>query len=216
VRSTGTPVDRTAAPVPTDAAPAKVEQSATTIEPEATRLDGTSPRLTVDQATRPHAAQTLRYEIERPREFQVPGQIRVRIDPPELGQVRVDITSSRDGIIGTLRFESPQAREMVGRDLANLHRTLTDAGIRVERLDIVGATSGDSRTSFHQSTSDQQHGFHSFSRGSSQGQSQGGRYTQQHGYAPQNHTPTRTWSADAHETVWQPPAGMMMQVNLVA
>jgi len=199
----------------TEAVQPKVEQPASP-ERQATGLETAAAKAAPLTQEHAEAPTTVRYEVERPREFQVPGQIRVRVAPPELGHVRIDLTSSKDGVIGTLRFESEQAREIVGRDLANLHRTLTDAGIRVERLDVAGVAGAESRTAFQQGAPDQQQGFSSFSRGSSQGQSHGGRYAQGQSYTPRHDSAPNPWTAEPRESVWQAPSELMLQVNLVA
>lgn len=198
-----------------EAVPSKAEQQVSP-DRQATGLETTATKTASMPQEQTEAPATVRYEVERPRELQIPGQIRVRVTPPELGHVRIDLTSSKDGVIGTLRFESEQAREIVGRDLSNLHRTLSDAGIRVERLDVAGVAGGESRTAFQQGAHDQQQGFSSFSRGSSQGQSQGGRYAQGQSYTPRNDSAPNPWTAEPRESVWQAPSGLMLQVNLVA
>ena len=110
------------------------------------------------------------FTIETPKPIQVPGQVRVRIDPPELGYIRVDLTSSANGIVGTMRVRSDQTRDMVERHLGDLHKSLAEAGVRVERLEIIGASRSDAKQAFNPSTpnQNQEHGHASQRQGQSQ------------------------------------------------
>lgn len=154
---------------------------------------------------------TLRYEIERPRDSRLPAQIRVRVTPPDLGKVRIDLTSTPRGVIGTLRFESEQAREIVGRDLGNLRRTLADAGIRVDRLDVPGVASTEPRTTFQQGGGEHQPGSQSFARG----QSHGGRYQEPFRQTDHHQQPALP-SSDPGASAWMTATGWATQVNVVA
>jgi flagellar hook-length control protein FliK len=98
----------------------------------------------------------VRFEIEIPKPLRIPGQIRVHLDPPELGQVRIDLTSSRDGIIGSLRVQSEQTRSIIEREIGQLQRTLQDAGVRVERLEVLATSSSNSRNSLQTNMNNQQ------------------------------------------------------------
>jgi hypothetical protein len=90
-----------------------------------------------------------RFTIETPKPYRIPGQIRVSLHPPELGHVRIDLAATRSGIIGSLRFQSQHSRRVVESEIGQLHKTLHDAGIRVERLQVTGTSFGDSRGSVH-------------------------------------------------------------------
>lgn len=92
-------------------------------------------------------ASPARFIVETPKPLRVPGQITVRLDPPEMGRLQIDLLAGPSGVIGRLRVASDTVRAFVERDVVQLQRSLTDAGVRVERLDIVGVTAGEHRGS---------------------------------------------------------------------
>jgi hypothetical protein len=60
-------------------------------------------------------------------------QLTVRLDPPELGHVRIAITQPREGgAVVTLTVERPETLLMVLRDEPALHRALDRAGVLAE------------------------------------------------------------------------------------
>ncbi|HSG99633.1 MAG TPA: flagellar hook-length control protein FliK [candidate division Zixibacteria bacterium] len=77
-----------------------------------------------------------RFEIETPKPLRVPGQITVRLEPRELGRVRIALSTGRSGVIGRMRVEDNHVRQVVERDLPKLRQALLDAGVRVERFEI--------------------------------------------------------------------------------
>jgi len=120
---------------------------------------------------RSQPASSVRFVVEEPKPVRVPGQITVRLEPPELGRLKIDLLTGSSGIIGRLRFASDAVRTVVERDIAQLHRSLSEAGIRVERLEIVGVsptvgersslssqTPGEQQTSQRQSQGQNRHG----------------------------------------------------------
>jgi hypothetical protein len=102
---------------------------------------------------RTESPSTVRYMVEEQKPVRVPGQITVRLEPPELGRLTIDLVAGSSGIIGRLRFASDAVRTVVERDIAQLHRSLADAGVRVERLDVVGAAAAGERSSLSSQTS---------------------------------------------------------------
>jgi flagellar hook-length control protein FliK len=135
-------------PVPVQNASAHSVLSSKEIAPERTEL-----------------APPARFVIEDPKPIRVPGQITLRMEPSDLGRLTIDLQTGPSGIIGRLRFASDAVRATVERDIAQLHRALTDAGIRVERLDIVGVAPGGERSSLWSQT----HGDHQAPQRESQG-----------------------------------------------
>jgi flagellar hook-length control protein FliK len=111
---------------------------------------------TTEQAERIDSPPPVRFQVEIPKPLRVPGQIRVHLDPPELGQVRIDLSSSRAGIVGSLRVQSEQVRSIIEREIGQLQKTLQDAGVRVERLEVVATSPSDSRNSLHANLNNQQ------------------------------------------------------------
>ena len=120
---------------------------------------------------RSQPASSVRFVVEEPKPVRVPGQITVRLEPPELGRLTIDLLTGSSGIIGRLRFASDAVRTVVERDIAQLHRSLSEAGIRVERLEVLGVsptvgersslssqTPGEQQTSQRQSQGQNRHG----------------------------------------------------------
>ncbi|MBI5867652.1 MAG: flagellar hook-length control protein FliK [candidate division Zixibacteria bacterium] len=95
---------------------------------------------------RTESASAPRFIVDEPKPIRVPGQITVRMEPSNLGPLTIDLQSGTDGIIARLRFGSEAVRSTVERDITQLHRALSDAGIRVERLDIVGVSPANERS----------------------------------------------------------------------
>jgi len=57
-----------------------------------------------------------------------PGRVQVRLDPPELGSVFVEVSSTDDGIVARLAAVDPVARAALRNELMDLKKTLSDAG----------------------------------------------------------------------------------------
>ncbi len=139
----------------------------------------------------PEPTQSRQFIVETPKPIQVPGQVRVRIEPPGWGHIRVDLTSSGNGIIGTMRIRSEQTRDIVERNIGDLHKSLADAGVRVERLEVVGTSRGDARQPFNPNTPNQNDGGNPWLRDQSQDHS-GSPHQHQNGDSQptgQYHTP---------------------------
>jgi hypothetical protein len=82
------------------------------------------------------SAPATKFIIETPVSRSVPGHIVVRLEPPELGRIRIDLSAGPVGVVGRLRLTSEVARAAVERDIGQLRQSLADAGVRVERLEI--------------------------------------------------------------------------------
>ncbi|MEW5701272.1 MAG: flagellar hook-length control protein FliK [Candidatus Zixiibacteriota bacterium] len=119
--ATGTVVD-VAAPSRTQASPLSAGQIPVT---EGDASSATTPtRFIVDTTSRQALA----------------GHITVRLEPPELGVIRIDLTSGLEGVVGRLRIHSEATRAAVERDITQLHQTLADAGVRVDRLEVASVS----------------------------------------------------------------------------
>lgn len=95
---------------------------------------------------------TPRFVVEGPKPIRIPGQITLRMEPSDLGPLTIDLQAGTEGIIGKLRFGSEAVRSVVEQDMSQLRRALSDAGIRVERLDIVGVSPSGERSAFSSQT----------------------------------------------------------------
>ena len=63
----------------------------------------------------------------------------IRLDPPELGFLRVDLRFRGSAIDVRIDASQPVAREMLERDLDRLRAGLEDAGFTIERIEVRGA-----------------------------------------------------------------------------
>ncbi|NNJ26990.1 flagellar hook-length control protein FliK [Alienimonas chondri] len=70
--------------------------------------------------------------------------IRVRLDPPELGTVRVEVSAASNGDAGAVRIRlsaaEPAARAVLAEALPRLRETLASAGVTVDAVDLDGPT----------------------------------------------------------------------------
>ena len=93
-----------------------------------------------EPATHAETPEPTRFVIETPKPLPVPGRITVRLEPPELGAIRIDLTAGPRGIVGRMRFAFESARAAVERSFPELNKAHADAGVRVERFEIAGHT----------------------------------------------------------------------------
>lgn len=165
-----------------------------------------------ERTERAEAPPPVRFEIEIPKPLRVPGQIRVHLDPPELGQVRIDLASRGEGIVGSLRFQSEHARHIVEREIGQLQKTLQDAGVRIERLEVVATSPSNARSGMHTDLSNQQ----SWSQNttSQNGYNNGAR--SHAGMATRNSTPNETAQMTASGRHGTDPTMHAGMINLVA
>ncbi|GAB4317230.1 MAG: hypothetical protein Kow0074_05710 [Candidatus Zixiibacteriota bacterium] len=132
-----------------------------------------------DKTAMTEPTQIRQFIVETPKPLQVPGQVRVRIDPPDLGFIRIDLTSTGNGIVGTMRIRSEHTRDVVERNIGELHKSLAEAGVRVERFEIAGASRSDARQAFNPNTPNPNDGGNPWLRYQSQQQS-GSSHQEQH------------------------------------
>jgi flagellar hook-length control protein FliK len=64
------------------------------------------------------------------------GQVRLRLSPPELGALRVEISIERGALTARIEAETPQARAMLLDNLPALRERLAEQEIRVAQFDI--------------------------------------------------------------------------------
>jgi len=66
-----------------------------------------------------------------------PGQqLVIRLNPPELGQVRLRLHAEGNDLTGELKVDNPQTLEQLRAESPALVRQLADSGVQVRRLDI--------------------------------------------------------------------------------
>ncbi|QDU26967.1 Flagellar hook-length control protein FliK [Anatilimnocola aggregata] len=64
------------------------------------------------------------------------GEIRLRLSPPELGALRVEVTMHNEGLFARVEAETPEARAVLIENLPALRERLAEQGLRLERFDV--------------------------------------------------------------------------------
>lgn len=71
-------------------------------------------------------------------------ELRIRLDPPELGTVKLKIVSTGGDVRAELQVTSDAVRRVVESQLPELRQKLEDAGVRVQRMDVTTDSAGNS------------------------------------------------------------------------
>jgi hypothetical protein len=69
-------------------------------------------------------------------EVNLPQQVMVRLEPPELGNILVRFQQQEDEITGLLEFSKPEIKYEIEHTLPQIIRTLADCGVQIKRLDV--------------------------------------------------------------------------------
>jgi flagellar hook-length control protein FliK len=105
------------------------------------------------------------------------GTMNLRLDPPDLGQLRIQMTVTRGVVTAEFHPTTPQAHDLLERNLAALRSTLEGQGLTVERLNVhVAAPSGQQqlmRDDSNANTPNQQRHNHDAAGGESRGRRDG-------------------------------------------
>ena len=64
------------------------------------------------------------------------NQVTLRLDPPELGEVTIRLTSSGNSLSGEIRVESRMVQELVSRNIGELRESLGNQGIHVNNIEV--------------------------------------------------------------------------------
>jgi flagellar hook-length control protein FliK len=64
------------------------------------------------------------------------GEIRLRLSPPELGALRIEVTMQEQGMVARLEVETPEARAALMENLPLLRERLAEQNLRLERFDV--------------------------------------------------------------------------------
>ncbi len=75
-------------------------------------------------------------------------RITVQLDPPELGQVRVELRADGGSLRGVLRAENPQTLSDLQKEATSLMNRLAESGVQVRRLEVVLDSNPTGRESF--------------------------------------------------------------------
>lgn len=87
----------------------------------------------------------------------------LRLDPPQLGQVNMTVTVSEGAVTASIQTTTESARQMLQADISSLKQSLSDAGIRVDNVNVSVGTN----------LQNGQHPYSGAQHGSAQQQSQG-------------------------------------------
>jgi flagellar hook-length control protein FliK len=122
--------------------------------------------------------------------FDTGGQLRMRLEPPALGKVQVEVASGNSGLTARMEVQTPAARQTLLDNISLLHTAITQTGASVSRIEVVVAPQLKD-----DSTSDQQSSSGGQQQASTQGDAQGGSQNQPDGQK-QNRGGERTSSID--------------------
>lgn len=64
------------------------------------------------------------------------NQVTLRLDPPELGEVTIRLSSINKTVTGEIRVESRMVQEIVNRNMAELRESLGSQGIQVDNIEV--------------------------------------------------------------------------------
>jgi flagellar hook-length control protein FliK len=122
--------------------------------------------------------------------FDTGGEMRVRLEPPELGRVQVEVSAGNGEVTARLEVQTPSARQTLLDNISMLHDAIAQTGATVNRIDVVVVppSRDDSGSERQPSSGGQQ-------QNSSQEDSQGGSGNQPKGQQ-QNPTWRRSPSID--------------------
>ncbi|MEM6441565.1 MAG: flagellar hook-length control protein FliK [Pseudomonadota bacterium] len=104
-----------------DAPPPLVDLPETRVETASTRAEA-PPRSAAPET--PPAVARVETALRRLES----GEIEIRLDPPELGRVRVSLAASEAGLVATVLAERPEAADLMRRHAEALARGLAEAG----------------------------------------------------------------------------------------
>lgn len=102
------------------------------------------------------------------------GVLTMRLDPPDLGQLRIQMSIVRGIVTANFQVQTPQAQALLERSLATLRSALQGQGLTVERL-TVQTTPQQTNTQSARHESDQQASQQRQQHDASQGESRGRR-----------------------------------------
>jgi len=133
------------------------------------------------------------------------GSVTIRLEPPELGRVRLQVRQEAGGIRGLLEVESPRALAQLQSEAPALAARLADGGVRLRRMDVVLLEPSPSNQMPGSSLADQQH-----PQGNSQASQHGGQGQPDAPPGPtgelspdvQDAAPVMAVSADGSVNVW--------------
>lgn len=144
------PSDKTHGPSPASAVPQHQEDAPATADnaspPAAENNAAKPPSFALPARTSPHAGGANLSEADRARFVQRVarafesagdnGQMRLRLSPPELGSLRLDVSVRHGVLTAHVEAETPQARMLLLDNLPALRERLQEQNIKIERFDV--------------------------------------------------------------------------------
>jgi flagellar hook-length control protein FliK len=123
---------------------AKAEGGAARMDSQAGKeiQSGTAPASSADAQAAPGAEQAdrVRFVQRVARAFEAAagrgGPIRLRLHPPELGAIRLEISIRRGAVTARIEAETETAQRMLLDNLSGLRQRLAEHPLRVERFDV--------------------------------------------------------------------------------
>lgn len=88
-------------------------------------------------------------------------EMRIRLRPPEMGQMRIKITVTESGVRASLRVDQPQAHAVLEENMSALSKALQEQGLKVDSLSVEiddGADSFSGHFSSHEESKERGHG----------------------------------------------------------
>lgn len=81
---------------------------------------------------------------------QTGGNVRIKLHPPELGALQIDVSLKNGAVSARLEAQSTAAHRALTENLSQLHEALTQLGVTVDRVDVLLADQrpGDNRQTF--------------------------------------------------------------------
>ncbi len=103
----------------------------------ATAAAGAGTQLTssISQANSTAMIEQITAHVQASRD-NLSQEMTIRLDPPELGQVNVQLRTAGDGLQGLIRVEHAQTLDELTRDMPTLLQKLADAGIEVKDIEL--------------------------------------------------------------------------------
>jgi hypothetical protein len=124
--------------------PADAEIKPTTLPTGAETAPAVKTETTAGKSEEPRTQFILEPESLR-TPLKVPAEIRLRLVPESLGMVKLTIRALENHLSARVVVQSPAAQMTVERNLADLQRTLADAGLVIDKFEVtVGHTLGTS------------------------------------------------------------------------
>lgn len=155
---------RSSAPLVLTATPIAVADTLTTLMPQPTDSTGTATTTTTPAQPSEHAARAEHDALNAARLArglqsavnQRGGAVTLRLTPPELGTVRVQMQVQASRVSVQFHAETPQAASLLAQQLGQLRTTLEGQGLQVDRIAVQTMQPMHAGNSAHTSSQHQQ------------------------------------------------------------